>query len=80
MSERPPRGNMGTPDIFFEAVAVEAGRIKREGLAVGPTLAQRRNCDVSTAKRWIREARDRGLLAPRGWKLGPDHPARKEDT
>ena len=78
----PPRGNRGTPRAFYDALAIEAIEIAGEGLAVAPELAKRHHKDKSTAKRWIRDAKRLGALDPRPatWRLGPDHPARKENA
>lgn len=71
----PPRGNRGTPRAFYDALALEVVALGREGATVVPEMVNRRGRDASTIKRWIRDARDVGALAPRGWKLGPAHPA-----
>jgi hypothetical protein len=77
----PPRGRgLKTPPSFYERLAVEAVEIAGVGLPVIAGLADRRSRPQSTIKRWVRDARRIGALErDEGiWKLGPEHPARRE--
>jgi hypothetical protein len=78
----PPRGRDGTPADFYNALASEAVEIAERGLPIVATLADRRGRKEQTVKTWIRKARKLGALDRRAavWKLGPKHPAGREQT
>jgi hypothetical protein len=69
----------GYPDGFLERVAIAYGELAR--ISDTPTLRLARENDLppSTAHRWIKEARRRGLVGPGSEtsSRGEDHPRRK---
>ena len=66
--EQPPPGTPGTPrgrpDRFYADIAAEYQDQTRRSRRPAADLADRHGVPASTAHRWIKEARRRGLLAP----------------
>lgn len=66
--ERPrpdaPTGQGGRPDRFYADVAAEYQHLTRMSRRPATDLADQYGVPVTTAHRWIKEARRRGLLAP----------------
>ena len=61
---KPLRDPKKTPD-FYELVALQHGRLTREGdRNPSATMAQINGVALSTAQGWVTKARDRGLLPP----------------
>lgn len=59
-----PAGLRGRPDRFYADIAAEYQDHTRTSRRPAADLADRHGVPVTTAHRWIKEARRRGLLAP----------------
>lgn len=67
----PSRPGLDHGDDFYRRVAEAYEALNRVTRAPSTTIAEMRGVPVSTAKRWIREARARGFLPPaRAGKAG----------
>jgi len=61
------RPGRGLPDEFFRTVATEYLALVAEGEPHPiKTLGLRHVVDISVASRWVKEARHRGLIKPKG--------------
>ena len=78
-SERPrlllklpvPRDKRSYGDDFYVRVAHVYGLLAERGRPPAPAIAEANDVPVTTARRWVREARIRGFLAPgRPGKVG----------
>ena len=76
----PPRGPRGTPPDFYERLAIEVVDIASGREAIVAELARRHERSETAVKNWLRTMRRAGVLdaGHAVWKLGPEHPARKE--
>jgi hypothetical protein len=54
----------GRPDSFYDAVAAAYRDLARRSSRPAAELAETHGVPVTTAHRWIKEARRRGFLAP----------------
>ena len=54
----------GRPDSFYEAVAAAYRNLARRSSRPAAELAEEHGVPVTTAHRWVKEARRRGFLAP----------------
>lgn len=79
--EKPRRGRSGGGADFYSRLAADAVLIASTGQAVYATLASQRGTDTESVRRWIRTARRKKVLDPKGnvWRLGPMYGSQEKE-